>query len=94
MTSSFFIMTTIEAFELVQSVLEYYASSASWELYLDGAGNHSTECDATTNDRGRRARQALKQLEVLELEPQEQSSQDVLPVAPTQEKHPTQHPTT
>jgi len=52
-------MTTIEAFELVQSVLSYYASSDSWDLYLDGAGNHGT------------------------------ANQTVLPVTPTQEKHPT-----
>ena len=94
MASSIFIMTTIEAFELVQSVLSYYASSGSWELYLDGDGNHGTECDATANDRGRRARQALKQLETLELEPHQQPNQNVLPVAPTKPKHPTQHPTT
>ena len=87
-------MTTIEAFELVQSVLAYYASSNSWEVYLDGDGNHGTECDATANDRGRLARQALKQLEALELEPQQNPTQDVLPLTPTQEKHPTQHPTT
>lgn len=84
-------MTKLEAIQLMKSVLSYYASSGSWELYLDGAGNHGTECDATANDRGRRARQVLKQLRAAESEPEQTPLPTVLPVN-EEPKHPTQIP--
>ena len=84
-------MTKLEAIKLLQSALSYYASSGSWELYLDGAGNHGTECDATANDRGRRARQVLKQLRAAKLEPEQAPLPTVLPVS-EEPKHPTQIP--
>jgi len=83
-------MTQIEVIELMQSALRYYADGSSWELYLDGAGNHGTDCDATTNDRGRRARQALAKLKA-SLEEQK-GLPDLLPQN-TETKHPTQIPT-
>ena len=82
-------MTKLEAIKLLKSALTYYASSGSWELYLDGAGNHGTECDATANDRGRRAKQVLKQLRTMELEQDNLST--VLPIN-EEPKHPTQIP--
>ena len=84
-------MTKLEAIKLMKSVLSYYASSGSWELYLDGAGNHGTDCDATANDRGRRARQVLKQLRAAKLEPEQDNLPTVLPVN-EEPKHPTQIP--
>ena len=89
-------MTNLEAIKLMKSALSYYASSDSWELYLDSAGNHGTECDATANDRGRRARQALEQLNTaleLKVEPEPQTLPTVLPVN-EDPKHPTQISTT
>ena len=86
-------MTKLEAIKLMKSALSYYASSDSWELYLDGAGNHGTDCDATANDRGRRARHALKQLSATDLKPELEDLPTVLPVN-EEPKHPTQIPTT
>ena len=91
-------MTNLEAIKLMKSALSYYASNDSWELYLDGAGNHGTDCDATANDRGRRARQALAQLKTaLELEavsPVEQENLPTVPPVNEDPKHSTQIPTT
>ena len=84
-------MTKLEAIQLMQSALSYYASSGSWELYLDGAGNYGTDCDATANDRGRRARQVLKQLRALDLEAEQTPLPTALPVN-EEPKHPTQIP--
>ena len=67
-----FPMTKDDAIKKLMSVISYYASNDTWELYLDGQGNHSTECDASANDRGRRARKVLKELQNVELRYDEQ----------------------